>query len=141
MRIATTQLWVHDQEAAVSFWVDKVGMEIREDVTVPEMGGFRWLTVGVRGQDAPAIVLMSVTQGPFEDDSLREQVLDLTAKGLTGTVFLEVDDCRTAYDELTARGVEFSEPPTEYPYGLDASFRDPSGNYARLIQRHPGFGR
>jgi uncharacterized glyoxalase superfamily protein PhnB len=136
MKIASTHLWVHDQEVALKFWTDQVGMEVREDVSFPEeMGDFRWLTVGPPGQDDVSIVLMAVPGPPVMDEDTRKQVLDLTAKGFAGTVFLLTDDAAASYKELTERGVEFTEPPTEMPYGIDSGFRDPSGNSIRLTQR------
>lgn len=136
MRIASTHLWVHDQEVALKFWTDQVGMEVREDVSFPEeMGDFRWLTVGPPGQDDVSIVLMAVPGEPVMDDDTRKQVLDLTAKGFAGTVFLTTDDAHASYKTLTERGVEFTEPPTQMPYGIDSGFRDPSGNSVRLTQR------
>lgn len=136
MRIASTHLWVHDQEAALKFWTEKVGMEVREDVTLPDAETpFRWLTVGPPGQDDVSIVLMAVPGAPVMDEDTRKQVLDLTAKGFAGTVFLTTEDCQKSYEELTARGVEFTEPPNQMPYGIDSGFRDPSGNSVRLTQR------
>jgi uncharacterized glyoxalase superfamily protein PhnB len=135
MRIGSTHLWVHDQEIALKFWTEKVGMEVREDVSFPEeMGDFRWLTVGPPGQDDVSIVLMAVPGPPVMDEDTRKQVLDLTAKGFAGTVFLISDDVRAEYETLSARGVEFTEPPNEMPYGIDSGFRDPSGNSVRLTQ-------
>ena len=97
MRIGSTHLWVHDQEVALKFWTEKVGMEVREDVSFPEeMGNFRWLTVGPPGQDDVNIVLMAVPGEPVMDEDTRKQVLDLTAKGFAGTVFLITDDARLA---------------------------------------------
>lgn len=137
LRITTTQLWVHNQDEALAFWRDKVGFEIREDVIVPEMGNFRWLTVGPRDQQDIAVVLMAIPGPPIMDDDARAKVLELTAMGLSGTVFLETDDVMKAYEELSSRGVEFTEKPTQQPYGIDCGFRDPSGNSARLTQRTP----
>ncbi len=137
IRISTTQLWVHDQDEALAFWTDKVGFEIREDVTVPEMGNFRWLTVGPRDQDDLSIVLMAIPGPPVMDEATRTQVADLTAKGFASAVFLTTDDAIKAYEELSARGVEFTEKPTKQPYGIDCGFRDPSGNTIRLAQRSP----
>jgi catechol 2,3-dioxygenase-like lactoylglutathione lyase family enzyme len=137
MRISTTQLWVHDQDEALAFWRDKVGMEVREDVTVPEMGNFRWLTVSPHDQDDIAIVLMAIPGPPVMDDETRAKVAELTAMGFSGTVFLTTDDVMKTYEELSSRGVEFTEQPTEQPYGIDCAFRDPSGNNARLTQRAP----
>ena len=134
IRISTTQLWVHDQEEALAFWTDKVGMELRSDVTVPELGNFRWLTVGPADQPDIDIVLMAIPGPPVMDAATAEQVSDLMAKGFAGTVFLTTDDVRASYEELKARGVEFSEEPEQRPYGIDSGFRDPSGNSIRLTQ-------
>jgi predicted enzyme related to lactoylglutathione lyase len=134
IKIGTTQLWVHDQDEALAFWTKKVGMEVRADVTVPELGNFRWLTVGPAGQPDIAIVLMAIPGPPVMDDATADQVRSLMYRGFAGTVFLNTDDCQAAYEELKGRGVEFVEEPEERPYGIDSSFRDPSGNHIRLIQ-------
>jgi catechol 2,3-dioxygenase-like lactoylglutathione lyase family enzyme len=134
IRIANAQLWVHDQDEALAFYTQKLGMEVRADVTVPEMGNFRWLTVGPPNQDDFAITLMAIPGVPVMDEATADQVRTLMAKGFAGTVFLQTDDVHATYDELRARGVEFGEGPTEYPYGIDSSFRDPSGNSFRLTQ-------
>ena len=133
--LATAQVWVHDQDEALAFYTDKLGLEVREDVTVPEMGNFRWLTVGVPGQADVAIVLMAIPGPPVFDERTREQVTELMAKGAATGLFFTTDDCRAAYDELKARGVEFQGEPSEQPYGIDVGFRDPSGNQARMVQR------
>ena len=134
MKIANAQLWVQDQEEALAFWTEKVGFEVRADVTLPEMGDFRWLTVGPPGQEDVAVVLMTIPGEPMIDPATQEQIRDLAAKGFAGTVFLTTDDCRAEYERLVARGVEFTEAPEERPYGIDAGFRDPSGNAIRLTQ-------
>jgi uncharacterized glyoxalase superfamily protein PhnB len=134
INLSTTQLWVHDQNEALAFWTEKVGMEVRSDVTVPELGDFRWLTVGPPHQPDIAIVLMAIPGPPVMDPETKEQVQTLMSKGFAGTVFLTTDDVRSAYEELTARGVEFTEEPEERPYGIDSGFRDPSGNNIRLTQ-------
>ncbi|HEX3360519.1 MAG TPA: VOC family protein [Solirubrobacterales bacterium] len=134
MKIANAQLWVQDQEEALAFWTEKVGFEVRADVTLPEMGDFRWLTVGPPGQEDVSVVLMTVPGEPMVDKATQAQISDLAAKGFAGTVFLTTDDCRADYERLVARGVEFSEAPEERPYGIDAGFRDPSGNAIRLTQ-------
>jgi predicted enzyme related to lactoylglutathione lyase len=133
-RIGTTQVWVHDQDEALEFYTEKLGMELREDVTMAEMGDFRWLTVGPVGQDDLAIVLMAVPGPPMFDAEMTQQIRTLLAKGGTSTLFLVTDDCQQAYEELSARGVEFQEAPEERPYGIDAGFRDPSGNNFRLTE-------
>jgi uncharacterized glyoxalase superfamily protein PhnB len=133
-KIATTQLWVHDQDEALAFYTQKLGMEVRNDVTIPELGNFRWLTVAPPGQDEIAIVLMAIPGAPVMDSGTAEQVRALMAKGFAGTVFLTTDDVRASYEELKGRGVEFTEEPEERPYGIDSGFRDPSGNSFRLTQ-------
>ncbi len=134
IRIANAQLWVHDQDEALAFYTEKVGMEVRADVTLAEMGDFRWLTVGPAGQEDVSIVLMAIPGPPVMDEETAGQVRGLMAKGFAGTVFLTTDDCQASYEELKARGVEFSEAPEERPYGIDSAFRDPSGNSIRLAE-------
>jgi predicted enzyme related to lactoylglutathione lyase len=134
IRIANAQLWVHDQDEALAFYTQKVGMEVRSDVTVAELGNFRWLTVSPPAQPDVAIVLMAIPGPPMMDDQTRNQVADLMAKGFAGTVFLTTEDCQGAYEELNSRGVDFVETPEQRPYGIDAAFRDPSGNNVRLTQ-------
>jgi catechol 2,3-dioxygenase-like lactoylglutathione lyase family enzyme len=134
LRIATTQLWVHDQDEALDFYTQKLGLEVRADVTMAELGGFRWLTVGAPGQTGPDIVLMAIPGPPVMDEDTAAQVRDLMAKGFAGTVFLTTDDIRRDYEELRRHGVEFAEEPEERPYGIDTGFRDPSGNSIRLAQ-------
>lgn len=132
--IANAQLWVHDQDEALAFYTDKLGMEVREDVTVPELGNFRWLSVAPPGQSGTSIVLMAIPGPPMMDEATAAQVTELMAKGFAGTIFLTTEDCQASYEELRARGVEFVEPPEDRPYGIDAGFRDPSGNHFRLTQ-------
>jgi uncharacterized glyoxalase superfamily protein PhnB len=134
MRIATAQVWVHDQDEALAFYTQKLGMEVRSDVTLPEMGNFRWLAVAPPGQEDVAIVLMAIPGQPVMDEATAQQVRELMAKGFAGTVFLTTEDVRADFEELSRRGVEFSEPPEERPYGIDSGFRDPSGNSFRLTQ-------
>ncbi|HEY3192569.1 MAG TPA: VOC family protein [Solirubrobacterales bacterium] len=134
IRISTAQLWVHDQDEALAFWTEKVGMEVRADVTLPELGDFRWLAVGPPGQEDIAIVLMAIPGPPVMDAATKKQVEELMSKGFAGTIFLATDDINATYEELKGRGVEFTEEPSERPYGIDSAFRDPSGNAIRLAQ-------
>lgn len=134
MRIGSSQVWVHDQDVALDFYTNKLGMEVRADVTVPEMGNFRWLTVSPPDQEDVSIVLMAIPEPPAFDAQLTQEIKSLLAKGGTSTVFLVTDDCRKSFEELSARGVEFTEEPEERPYGVDCGFRDPSGNNFRLTQ-------
>jgi uncharacterized glyoxalase superfamily protein PhnB len=133
-KIANAQLWVHDQDEALAFYTEKLGMEVRSDVTLPEMGNFRWLTVGPANQQDFSIVLMAIPGPPVMDAETAQEVKNLMSKGFAGTVFLTTDDVRGDYEELKGRGVEFTEAPEERPYGIDSGFRDPSGNSFRLTQ-------
>jgi uncharacterized glyoxalase superfamily protein PhnB len=134
MRISNAQLWVHDQDEALAFYTDKLGMEVRSDVTLAEMGNFRWLTVSPPGQEDIAITLMAIPGPPVMDEQTAGEVRNLMSKGFAGTVFLTTDDVRRDYEELKSRGVEFTDELEERPYGIDSGFRDPSGNAIRLTQ-------
>jgi catechol 2,3-dioxygenase-like lactoylglutathione lyase family enzyme len=134
MKISNAQLWVHDQDEALAFYTEKLGMEVRSDVTLPEMGNFRWLTVAPPGQEDPSIVLMAIPGPPVMDEQTAGEVRNLVSKGFAGTVFLTTDDVRRDYEELKSRGVEFTDELEERPYGIDSGFRDPSGNAIRLTQ-------
>jgi len=133
-QLTHTQIWVQDQDEALAFYTEKLGMELREDVTVPELGNFRWLSVGVPGQQDVAITLMAIPGPPVFDEDTRAQIRALMAKGASGGLFFTTDDIQGSYEELKSRGVEFSQEPTEQPYGVDAGFRDPSGNQFRMMQ-------
>jgi uncharacterized glyoxalase superfamily protein PhnB len=133
-KLSAAQVLVNDQDEALAFYTQKLGMEVRSDVTLPEMGNFRWLTVGPPAQPDIAIVLMAIPGPPMLDAETAEQLRTLIAKGVAGTVFLTTDDVHADYEELRRRGVEFTEPPEERPYGIDSGFRDPSGNAFRLTQ-------
>jgi len=134
IKVAHAQLWVHDQDEALVFYTDKLGMEVRADVTLPELCDFRWLTVGPPGQEDFAITLMAIPGPPVMDAETADDVRSLMSKGFAGTVFLTTDDVHASYEELKSRGVEFTETPEERPYGIDSGFRDPSGNSFRLTQ-------
>jgi catechol 2,3-dioxygenase-like lactoylglutathione lyase family enzyme len=132
-QLTHTQVWVQDQDEALAFYTEKLGMEVREDVTLPELGNFRWLSVGVPGQDV-AITLMEIPGPPVFEEETRSQIQALMSKGASGGLFFTTDDIQGSYEELKNRGVEFSQEPTEQPYGVDAGFRDPSGNQFRMMQ-------
>jgi catechol 2,3-dioxygenase-like lactoylglutathione lyase family enzyme len=133
IKIANAQFWVHDQDEALAFYTRTLGWEVRADVTMEEWS-LRWLVVGLPGQEDLGLVLMPVPRPPMLDAESSAQLAELVAKGAGGTLFLETDDCRASYDELSARGVVFNDPPTPQAYGIDTSFRDPSGNNIRLTQ-------
>jgi catechol 2,3-dioxygenase-like lactoylglutathione lyase family enzyme len=134
LRITHALLWVHDQDEALAFYTEKLGWEVRADVTLPEIANYRWLTVGPGEQPEVAVVLNAIPDPPAMDQETAGEIRRLLAKGWAGSVFLTADDVLAAHDELVARGVEFVEPPEERPYGIDAAFRDPSGNLIRLMQ-------
>jgi catechol 2,3-dioxygenase-like lactoylglutathione lyase family enzyme len=124
-------VWVRDQDEARSFYTETLGFELGTDLVLEQYGGMRWLTV--RSPDGTEIVL-SKPGPPMMDPEAVRQLLELGAKGmLPGGIFV-VDDCRATFEQLRDRGVEFSEEPTEHFYGVDAAFRDPSGNQWRITQ-------
>ena len=135
-QLTNTQVWVHDQDEALAFYTEKLGFELREDVTVPELGNFRWLSVGVPGQPDVAITLMAVPGPPVFDEDTRKKILELVSKGAATGLFFTTDDIHGTYEELKSRGVEFQQEPTEQPYGIDAGLRDPSGNSMRVMQQN-----
>jgi uncharacterized glyoxalase superfamily protein PhnB len=132
-KLTTVNVWVNDQDEALEFYTKKLGMEVRDDVTVPEMGNFRWLTVAPP-QSEVALALMTVPGPPVFDAETSEQLKALVAKGAAGGLFFSTDDVRGTFEELKAKGVEFSQEPTQQPYGLDAGFRDSSGNSMRMME-------
>jgi predicted enzyme related to lactoylglutathione lyase len=133
IKVANAQFWVHDQDEALAFYTQTLGWEVRADVTMDDWN-FRWLCVGPVGDHHVGLVLMPVPGPPMLNPEDGANLADLVAKGAGGTLFLETDDCQASYDELSARGVAFNDPPTVQPYGIDTSFRDPSGNNIRLTQ-------
>ena len=138
IKLANSQLWVHDQDEALAFYTQKLGWEVRSDVTMPELGDFRWLTVGPPAQPDVSVVLMAIPGPPVMETGTADRLRDLMGKGFAGTLFLTTDDVQASYEELKSRGVEFTETPEERPYGIDCGFHDPSGNSFRLTQVREG---
>jgi catechol 2,3-dioxygenase-like lactoylglutathione lyase family enzyme len=134
MQLTHVNVFVHDQDEALAFYTEKLGMELRDDVTLPELGGFRWLTVGPPGQEDIAITLMTIPGAPMFEADTQSMLKELMGRGVLGGLFFTVDDCQQAFEELKGLGVEFSQEPTQQPYGIDAGFRDPSGNAIRMMQ-------
>ena len=126
-------LGVNDQDAALEFWRDKIGFEVRTDVTIPEMGNFRWLTIGPPSQPDLEIMLLQ-PGGPNSSPEIVEKARDVLAHGILPGLIFQVDDVRATYDELKSKGVEMTQEPIEQPYGTDAAFRDPTGNSIRFTQ-------
>jgi catechol 2,3-dioxygenase-like lactoylglutathione lyase family enzyme len=131
-RLSHAAVWVLDQDEALAFYTGKLGFEVRTDATMDN--GFRWLTVGP--PDDPGFELILTHTGPpmvAEDDAAL--IRSLLAKGTLGAGVWEADDCRKTYEDLSARGVAFTQEPAERPYGIEAVFRDNSGNWFSLTQR------
>jgi catechol 2,3-dioxygenase-like lactoylglutathione lyase family enzyme len=137
MQVSHVNVWVHDQDEALAFYTDKLGFEVREDVTVDQYGDFRWLTVGPVSQPDVQFIL-SRPGPPALDAGDAEELMGLVARGTVsgpGMAMIASDDVRATYEDLSARGVEFTQEPMEREYGIDAAFRDPSGNAFRIVQR------
>jgi catechol 2,3-dioxygenase-like lactoylglutathione lyase family enzyme len=134
-KISYAHLWVHDQDEALAFYTGKLGMELRADVTLPELGGFRWVVVGAPGQPDVGITLMAIPGPPMMDDATAEQMRGLIAKGVLGPGAFDTDDCAGDYARLSERGVTFLSEPTDRPYGIEATLRDNSGNWFSMTQR------
>ena len=132
LKLATTQIWVHDQDEALAFYTETLGMRVRADVSPPELGGFRWLTVSPSGQPEVTIVLMAIPGEPIFDAETERRLRELLAKGAVGALFLTSTDVHAEYEALEQRGVRFDEELGERPWGVDCAFRDPSGNHIRL---------
>src|SRR4051794_4796461 len=135
--IANVNVWVHDQDEALEFYTRKLGFEVRADVTLPEMGDFRWLAVGPAGQPGVALALMDIPGPPMFEHDTSQKLNDLLGRGVLGGIFLETEDCRATIEQFRERGVEIVEEPSERPYGIDAAIRDPSGNQLRVVQSSP----
>ncbi len=126
-----SQIFVLDQDQALEFYVGKLGLEVNTD---QDLGFIRWLTVNVPGEPDRAI-LLEKPGPPAMDEATAEQVRELVTKGAGGGwLGFNTDDCQKTYDELLARGVEFTQEPTEQPYGIDCGLRDPFGNAIRIVQ-------
>ena len=135
MRLTHVTQWVHDQDEALTFYKEKLGMEVREDATLEELGGFRWLSVGLPDQPEMAVALLKVPGPPVFDEETTAKLNDLVAKGAAGGLFFATDDLQGVYRQLKSSGVDIVQEPTEQPYGLDMAVRDPTGNEIRLAQR------
>lgn len=129
--LTISQIFVLDQDEALDFYVGKLGLEVGTDA---DLGFMRWLTVHVPGRPDREI-LLEKPGSPRLDEATADQVRDLLTKGaMGGSLFFGSDDCRKTYETLLAKGVEFTDEPTERPYGIDCGFRDPFGNSIRFNQ-------
>lgn len=125
-----SRLYVLDHEEALEFYVGKLGLEVKADVPLEFM---RWLTVNVPGRPEQEI-LLEIPGPPAMDDETAGQIRDLLGKGVVGMAIFTTADCRATYDDLSARGVEFTQEPVERFYGTDCAIRDPWGNHIRITE-------
>ena len=128
--ISLITLWVTDQDAARDFYVQKLGFQGKVDQTMGE--GFRRVTIG--HPDQPELEVTLMVPGPPLDPDMARATERSLAQGQMGGFGLNTDDCQKTYDELTAQGVEFTQPPSERPYGVEAVMRDNSGNWLVLVE-------
>lgn len=133
-KMSHAAIFVLNQQAALEFYRDKLGFEVRTDATMD--GGYRWLTVGPKDQPDFEIILMEPNPGYMFDEATANQVRDLVQRGKLGACVFDTADCKATYEELSAKGVEFLSPPAEQPWGIGAVFKDNSGNWFSLSQ-HP----
>jgi catechol 2,3-dioxygenase-like lactoylglutathione lyase family enzyme len=127
-----TFIYVLDQDEALDFYVGKLGLELKMDA---DLESFRWVTVGVPGKPESELVLSTPEMG--HDDETAREIRELVAKGGGAGVIFSTDDCRGTYEQLVAKGVEFTQEPTEHFYGTDCGLRDPFGNPLRFTQPAP----
>jgi catechol 2,3-dioxygenase-like lactoylglutathione lyase family enzyme len=133
--ITHTQIWVLDQDEALDFYVGKLGFEVHTDADLEFM---RWLTINLPGEPDREILLEVPKAGPYLNEETAQQVRDLLSKGAVGVAMIvRTDDCRATYEELRAKGVEFTEEPVERFYGTDCALRDPFGNHIRITEPAP----
>jgi catechol 2,3-dioxygenase-like lactoylglutathione lyase family enzyme len=129
--LSHTTIWVLDQDEARDFYTNKLGLRVHTD---ERLDGFRWLTVSPANQSEHELVLLEPGP-PMMDEETAGQVKSLLAKGVIGPGAFETDDCRLTYSELREWGVTFLSEPTERPYGIEATFRDNSGNWFSVTER------
>jgi catechol 2,3-dioxygenase-like lactoylglutathione lyase family enzyme len=127
--ISHTYVWVENQDRALAFWTEKLGFDVRDD---RRMGAVRWTTVGHPEQ--PQLTLVLAPIGATLDAEAAGHVRGLLAKGAINGGGLLTDDCRATHAALTGKGVEFVQEPEDRPYGIEAIFRDDSGNLWGLVQ-------
>mgnify|MGYP001817680684 CR=1 FL=1 len=129
--VSLTTVWVDDQDAAKAFYIDKLGFVEATDVTMGD--GYRWVTVA--HPDHPELELTLMRPGPPLDEEDAAAIQRMLDKGSLGAVGLQTDDCRKTFEELSAKGVEFTQEPSERPYGVEAILRDNTGNWLVLVER------
>lgn len=131
-KMSHATIYVTDQDQALEFYRDKLGFKVTTDVTMD--GGFRWLTVSPRDQPDFEIILMEPKAGFMFEEESANQLRTLITNGKLGAGVFDTANCQATYEELSSRGVEFLSPPAERPYGIEAIFKDNSGNWFSLTQ-------
>jgi catechol 2,3-dioxygenase-like lactoylglutathione lyase family enzyme len=127
-------VYVDDQDEALGFYVDKLGLRVHTDV---RNGPFRWLTV--QHPDQPSFQLGLFRPGPpLQDEATAQTLLAMVAKGAMPSLVLAVADCRASFERMKALGVEFTQEPVDRYGSVDAGFRDPAGNGWKMIQAPRG---
>ncbi|MGD9979547.1 MAG: VOC family protein [Hyphomonadaceae bacterium] len=131
--IGVIGLYVHDQDKALDFYVNKLGFRVHADA---RNGNYRWLTV--KHPDQPSFELgLFLPQEPVLDAATAQTMREMVAKGAMPPLVLVVENCRAAYEQMRSKGVEFTQEPVERYGGVDANFRDPSGNGWKMIEARP----
>jgi len=131
-KLSHATIFVNNQNEALEFYRDKLGFKVHTDAMVGE--DFRWLTMCTNDEPNFEIILMEPKPGMLMDEETSNTVRGLLAKGVLGAGVFASDDCRKTYEELKARGVQFLSEPTERPYGIEAIFKDNSGNWFSLTE-------
>jgi catechol 2,3-dioxygenase-like lactoylglutathione lyase family enzyme len=130
-------IYVLDQDQTLEFYRDKLGFEVRVDMTMDN--GFRWLTVAPKTQPDLQIVLMAVKESPMFPAENVARLKALLETGSVGAGIMQVDDCQKTYEELKSKGVQFLAPPEDRFYGVEALFKDNSGNWFSMTQPKKGY--
>jgi catechol 2,3-dioxygenase-like lactoylglutathione lyase family enzyme len=131
--ISIVSVWVLDQDSAKEFYADKLGFTVTTDIQLEN--GMRWLTVSPPGNDRQQLLLMDPLHSMLDEESA-QQVRALVAKGALSPGVMSTSDCKADHDVLAERGVEFTSPPAERPYGVEAILRDDSGNWYSFTQAY-----
>ena len=135
-KMSHATIFVNNQNEALEFYRDKLGFRVHTDAMVGE--DFRWLTMCTNDQPDFEIILLEPKPGMMMDDATSQQLRALIGKGVLGAGVFNTDDCRGTYQELKAKGVQFISEPAERPYGIEAVFKDNSGNWFSLTQHNEG---
>ena len=131
-KMSHATIFVNNQNEALEFYRDKLGFKVHTDAMIGE--DFRWLTMCTNDQPDFEIVLMEPKPGMMMDEETTKQLRAVMQKGVLGAGVFNTDDCHATYEDLKAKGVVFMAPPAQRPYGIEAVFKDNSGNWFSLTQ-------